>query len=72
LIRRGTFLSSEVLHAICSGFKVPYWLMMHIPLARTHSYVDAPINRHAVGRKGCPVAIFAHSLGGMRTQVSVA
>ena len=61
-------MAHQVIHAICGHFKVPKWLMGHIPLTRTNAFMDAPIDPRAARGGGCPVVIFAHSLGGLRIQ----
>lgn len=61
-------MDESTVSAICEAFRVPHFLMGHMPLTRTNSYEDAPLDQGACGAEGCPVVLFAHSLGGLKMQ----
>lgn len=56
--------------AICKAFGVPEFIMGHMSMSRTHAFADAPPLATHEEPRGCPVVLFAHSLGGLKMQVS--
>jgi len=67
---KSPFVSKAIVGAICKAFGVPQWLMGHMCVSRTHAFSDAPpMHATEAGEAhGCPVVLFAHSLGGLKMQ----
>ena len=65
--RQPYFLGADLLRAVCTEFKLPTWMFMHVAAVQLPATEDAEPLPQTDGR-GCPLVLFSHSLTGLRSQ----
>ena len=65
--RRPYFVGADLLRAVCTEFKLPKWMFMHVAAVRLPATEDAEPLPQTDGR-GWPLVLFSHSLTGLRSQ----